>query len=85
MFGIDINPSGVLIASAHQDHSIRLWTNSIEASSKQMKGHTGPVRDLSFSCDGQLLLSSSDDKTLKLWNVSEKKFIQTIPAHKNWV
>ena len=34
VFGIDINPSGVLIASAHQDHSIRLWTNSIEAHSK---------------------------------------------------
>jgi centriolar protein POC1 len=78
VYGIDINPTGNIIASASSDRTIRLWTNSIEAQSKVLKSHTGPVRDLAFSCDGQLLLSCSDDKTLKLWNIVEKKFITTI-------
>jgi WD40 repeat protein len=43
VYAIDINPTGNLIASASSDKTIRLWTNSIEASSKVLKSHTGPV------------------------------------------
>ena len=32
-----------------------------------------------------MLVSCGDDKTLKLWNIAEKKFLTTIQAHKNWV
>jgi len=33
------------------------------------KGHSGPVHSLSFSCERRLLLSSSRDATLRLWNL----------------
>lgn len=38
-----------------------------------------------FSCDGSLLLTGSDDKTLKVFTVLDKKFQFSINAHSNWV
>lgn len=43
------------------------------------------MRSVNFSSDGQLLLTSSDDKTLKTWNVSDKKFLYSFLGHSNWV
>ncbi len=36
-----------------------------------LKGHALDVAALAFSSDGRFVLSGSDDKTLKLWDVSE--------------
>lgn len=38
-----------------------------------------------FNADGQFLLSASDDKTIKMWSVIERKFIQTLKGHTNWI
>ena len=40
---------------------------------------------MSFSSDGQLLLTSSDDKSLKIWNVNDRKFLYSFLGHSNWV
>lgn len=50
-----------------------------------MKGHIGAVRSISFSTCGSFITSSSDDKTIKGWNVREKKFMFTMSGHTNWV
>lgn len=50
-----------------------------------IKGHLGTVRSVDFSRDGSYLLSSSDDKLLKLWKTSDKKFVQSYSSHTNWV
>jgi WD40 repeat protein len=39
--------------------------------------HTGAVRSLAVSPDGRMLLSGSDDKTCKLWDLSTKKCLAT--------
>lgn len=43
------------------------------------------MKTATFSCDGQLLLTSSDDKTLKIWQVADRRFQLSIPAHTNWI
>lgn len=55
-----------------------------EGSSVQIKAHQAPVRSVQFSCDGQLLVSASDDKSVKIWSVNDRKF-QYAFTHTNWV
>lgn len=50
-----------------------------------IKAHCGSIRSLTYSSDGAYLLSSSDDKTSKLWRVQDKKFMFSLASHKNWV
>ena len=59
--------------------------NYREAFSYELKGHSAPVKSIQFNCDGSLLLSASDDKTIKIWSVADKKFSSTLKGHTNWV
>lgn len=57
-----------LIAAASYDKTIKLW--SLEGENlKTFKGHSGEVADVSFSPDGETLVSASYDGTLKFWDV----------------
>lgn len=42
-----------------------------------MKGHSAPVKSIAFNSDGSLLVSSGDDKFVKIWDVEKRKFIQS--------
>ena len=50
-----------------------------------MKGHTGPVKSVKFSKDGKHLITASDDKLVKIWNLPSRKFISSLKGHSNWV
>jgi WD40 repeat protein len=41
-------------------------------------GHDGGVNRISFSPDGQIIASASDDKTVKLWRAKDGKLITTL-------
>ncbi|WP_348245690.1 hypothetical protein [Trichocoleus sp. DQ-A1] len=40
--------------------------------------HTSWVTSVSFSCNGQILLSGSEDRTIKLWDVATGRCIKTL-------
>ena len=50
-----------------------------------MKGHTGPVNSVKFSQDSKLLITSSDDKLIKIWSLPSRKFLSSHKGHSNWV
>ncbi|KFQ22945.1 POC1 centriolar protein A, partial [Merops nubicus] len=49
------------------------------------RAHTGTVRSVHFSSDGQSLVTASDDKTVKVWTVHRQKFLFSLSQHINWV
>jgi WD40 repeat protein len=50
-----------------------------------LSGHTDSVRSVTFSSDGTLLVSGSDDKTLKLWDIQTGGVIKTLHGHDDYV
>ncbi|MEH1850167.1 MAG: AAA family ATPase, partial [Nostoc sp.] len=44
-------------------------------------GHAKAVNGVSFSSDGKMLASASDDKTVKLWNTATGQEIHTLSGH----
>ena len=50
-----------------------------------LSGHTCRVTSIAFSLDGMLLVSGSDDKTIKLWDVQTGGVVKTFYGHTNQV
>ena len=50
-----------------------------------LSGHTDEVNSLVFSSDGTSLVSGSDDKTVKLWDVQTGGVVKTFFGHTSWV
>jgi WD40 repeat protein len=43
------------------------------------------VNSVAFSWDGLCAISGSDDKTIRIWDVSTGKQLQQLDGHNNWV
>ncbi len=65
------------IALGKREHLLRLW--SIDGKLiRTFKGHTAWINSVSFSPDGQTILSGGGDKTIKIWNSKNGEEIKTI-------
>ncbi len=48
-------------------------------------GHSDSVQALAISPDGKILVSGSDDKTIKVWNLATGRLRRTLTGHTFWV
>ena len=46
-----------------------------------LKGHSEVVTSVALSQDGKLLISGSDDKTIKVWNLEDRREEFTLQGH----
>jgi WD40 repeat protein/predicted Ser/Thr protein kinase len=68
--GVAFSPDSRLVATASNDHTIRLWRpDGAEDPQSPLIGHTAAVHLLAFSADGRLLASTSRDGTVRLWDL----------------
>ncbi len=52
---------------------------------RTLTGHTNGVTSVALSADGQTLASGSNDRTIKVWNLSTGKEVRTLTGHTNGV
>jgi len=48
-------------------------------------GHSGYVTSVAISPDGQTLVSGSNDKTIKIWQLSTGQELRTLTGHSGWI
>ena len=73
----------VAVSSGHRD--IIILDVVTGSQTGILSGHTDEINSVAFSSDGRLLVSGSDDTTVKLWDVQTGGTIQTFSGHTNLV
>lgn len=69
------------LAVATPDNSIQLWDfKNPSAAARKISGHTAAVTGLQFTADGKRLLSSSTDKSVRIWDLADGKQVGRIDA-----
>ncbi|KAI9683871.1 MAG: protein with putative role during mitosis [Trizodia sp. TS-e1964] len=85
---------GTLLASCSSDLTIKLWDPSDEYKNiRTLPGHDHSVSAVRFipsgaagsPSTGNLLVSASRDKTLRIWDVSTGYCVKTMRGHADWV
>ena len=60
-------------------------TSKLDATLQILEGHSNWVNSVTFSPDSKLVMSGSDDRTLRLWDAATGAPLQTLKGHLNWV
>lgn len=66
---VAISKDGKVLAAAFDDHTIHLWDTATQNELMLLFGHDNSITDLQFTPDGNLLLSTSLDGTIRLWGI----------------
>lgn len=70
---MSFSPDGRFLAIA-QDNEIQVWQVGNWESPAHLTGHEDMIWSLAFSADGQLLVSASQDDTVRLWSMADLEF-----------
>ena len=57
---------GLYVVTAADGNGVRLFRDIKEI--RSFRGHDGPVRSAAFSPDRKFVLTTADDKTMRVWN-----------------
>ena len=79
------HPNQAILASAGDDHTVRLWDVPTGRLLRQLHGHHQRIDALAFSPDGKQLASGSCDRTLRLWDIVTGHCLGTLKGHGNWI
>ncbi|ARI81869.1 WD40 repeat domain-containing protein [Microcystis aeruginosa] len=93
VFSVSFSSDGKTLATGSDDTTIELWNVGTGKEMRTLIGHNSTglcqleicselaVYRVSFSPDGKTLATSSDDNTIKLWNVETGQEIGTLRGH----
>jgi len=84
LYSVAFHPTGKQLAAAGVDRMLRTWSiaPSAGALSRSAFAHDGPVIRVAYTPDGQGLFTSSEDRSVKLWDAAvlvEKRVFEKQP------
>ncbi|KPA10205.1 secreted protein containing ATPase, AAA-type, core domain protein [Candidatus Magnetomorum sp. HK-1] len=74
------SPDNTSIAFA-SDHTMRLWDVSSGVEKNYFKGYKGDITSISFSPDGNKIVSAGYDNSIRLWDISSQSEIMRFDGH----
>ena len=75
MTGLAISPFDFYFASSSEDTSARLWCPERPKALRIFAGHLGAVNCLNFHPNSNYLVTGSDDRTVRLWDINSGNVI----------
>jgi WD40 repeat protein len=97
VYSARFSPDGNLVATGGYDNLVMIWNPSEvfpadinarlkdepEQQSKfvRLAGHDGPVRSVAFSPNGELVVSGSEDNSIRVWDVATGKGVKALRGH----
>ncbi|MBY0461533.1 MAG: WD40 repeat domain-containing protein, partial [Gemmataceae bacterium] len=82
---VAVSADGKTLATAGFDNAVKLWDVAADGSLKEKKvltGHTGPVYAVAFHpTDPKLVGTASQDKTARIWDVTDGKMKAELKGH----
>jgi len=97
IYSARFSPNGDLVATGGYDKLVMIWSpNEVQPidiarrlegqpdpkpTYLRLAGHDGPVRCVAFSPNGQLVVSGSEDNSLRVWDVASGEGVKTLRGH----
>lgn len=76
---------GRLMVAGDDGGLIQVFDTTSRAILRTLRGHTSPVHVTRFSPTGVEIMSASDDRTVRLWDVPEQKAVHVFDGHQDYV
>ena len=85
IWSVAVDLQNARIASASDDHTIRLWNTETGQCLTTLTGHNNWVRTVAFSSQGRFLVSGGDDCTIRVWNTASGFCRRVLESSDAWI